>query len=1287
MSEYRIFSGSGQSAGGPRWLRAGSLWIYRALTYAVLAAGLAFAAAVIGLRYFVLPNIERYREPIAAAVSELARQRITIGALHASWEGLRPRLVLERVTVHDRAGKPALELSRVDSTLSWWSLVALRPRFQAIDIYGPALEIRRSAQGAISVAGIELSAEGGSGFVDWLLGQRDIEVHDATVAWTDEQRAAPRLELRGVNLHIANRGSRHRFGLRAVPPPELAGALDLRGDLTGASVAAIAEWSGRLFVQLDYADLAGWRPWIALPFELASGAGALRAWASFDRGTASELLADVRLAGVRARLAPELPVLDLAELAGRVGWKQSGDGFELSTRRLALATADGLALPPADFLLRVSAAAGRRPARGELQADALELAPLAALADHLPLPQEVRARLAALAPRGALYDLAARWSGDWRTPERYSVRGRFSGLGLNRIGRLPGFSGAGGSLDANERGGTLHLNAQKARLEMPLVFRDAHEFDTFTAQVSWSRSGGETEIRLNSVAFSNAHVAGNVFGIYRTAGDTRGFIDLTGALTRADARYVGRYVPLVIAKGTREWLDSAFGSGHSNEVTLRLKGNLDAFPFPGGEGGVFQVTAKVSGGTLRYAPGWPQIENIAGDLVFRGKRMDVYARSGTILGARLSRVRAEIPDLLTDREVLHVAGEAEGPTSEFLAFIEKSPVLGMIDRFTEGWSVQGTGRLALKLTIPLREPERSRVSGVFRFTNNTVAWDPDLPPVEQASGTIEFTESSVRAQAVKGVLLGGPVAIETAPQRDGAVRVSVQGKIDAEALRRAPGAPAWAQHLRGATDWRASLALRRGDFDYTIESSLQGLTVDLPAPLVKTAAEALPLRFERRAAGGGQDRLQLDLGEIASARLVRRVEEGRARIARGAVRLGGGAAPEPERSGVWVSGELKALDLDRWAALWRDRGRGADFELAGLELKLGGMRALGRAFGGLAVSLRKQGREYRGTLSGAELEGTVVWDPQGRGRILARMKMFALPPAATGGAGAGRGAVEEQEVPALDLAAEQFVKDGRSFGRLELVGAPEARGWRIEKLRIANPEGSLALEGLWGGAGAQATTQVQLRLDTSDIGRLLARLGYPEGVKRGTARLEGTLAWRGAPWEFDYGTLSGRLVLDAAKGQFVKLEPGLGKLLGILSLQALPRRIALDFRDVFSEGFAFDEIVGSARIEKGVATTESLRMRGPSARIAMSGEVDLARETQNLRVRITPHVSDSVSIAGALIGGPVAGVAAFLAQKVLKDPLDELVSYEYQVTGSWSEPTVTRIAPQAAQPEAGKGSQ
>ncbi len=1264
-----------------RWIGIGPLLVYRILTWSVLVAGFAFAATVFGLRYWILPNIENYREDIARIVSDKAGQKISIGRIYANWDGLRPQLKLEQVTVFDRAGRPALELARVDNTLSWLSVPTLELRFYALDIYRPTLNVRRDARGVISVAGIELTGGEGGGFADWLLRQRDIEVRDAAIVWNDESRGAPPLELKNVNLQVSNGGGRHRFGLRATPPRELAAPLDVRGDLSGATVGALAEWNGRLFLQFDYADIAAWRTWVPFPVEFPQGAGALRAWLTFDNRRLVDAIADVQLANVRTRLAKELPELDLSRLAGRIGWKQSETGFEITTSKLGLTTAGGLAMQPTDFLLRLTGT-GSGSARGELQANALELAPLAALADRLPLAQEVRGRITEYSPKGSLYDVAVRWNGNWREPRQYSAKGRFYDLALNRAGRMPGFSGVNGSLEGSERGGTLRLDTQKATVNMPLVFRDALEFDTLTAQVAWTRAGGETELRLNNVSFSNPHLSGTVFGLYRTAGSTRGAIDLTGNLTRADARFAGRYVPLVVGKSTRDWLDTALLAGYSNDVSLRLKGNLDDFPFPDGKGGVFQVAAKVTGGTLDYASGWPRIEDIAGDLVFRGKRMDIYARQGAIFGVRLARVRAEVPDLLETNEMLNITGEAEGLAADFLQFIDKSPVLGMIDRFTEGWQARGTGKLALRLSIPLRATEKSKVAGTYQFTGSTLVADPDLPPVEQAGGRVEFTESSVRAQGVTGTVLGGPVTITASTLRDSTVRVTAQGRLNADNLRRTGGGPFWAQYLRGAADWRALYTIRKRVADVVIESNLQGLAADLPAPLAKTAAEALPFRFERRSVAAGQERLGLAVGEVVSMNLVRSTEGGRAAITRGTVRFGG-QAPEPGRDGVWVSGTVKTLDADRWLAFLRRAGGDTRIDWGGVDVRLAAVDAMGRRFSELAAYAVVYGGQWRSTLVGRELEGTVTWQPQGRGKLTARMKTLILPAASPGAREtAVTRAPQELELPALDITAEQFTRNSRQLGRLELIATPEGRDWRIDRLRIVNPESTLSIDGVWQLSAAQPRTQVGMRLETNDIGRLLTRLGHPEGVQRGTAKLEGALSWAGAPYDFDYLSLSGNLVLDAAKGQFVKLEPGIGKLLGILSLQSLPRRITLDFRDIFSEGFAFDEIVGVVKIAGGIASTENFRIQGPSAGVVMSGAVDLVQETQKLRVRITPRISDTVSIAGALVGGPVAGVAAFLAQKVLKDPLDRFASYEYSVSGTWSKPNVARIE-RTADPDAG----
>ena len=269
--------------------------------------------------------------------------------------------------------------------------------------------------------------------------------------------------------------------------------------------------------------------------------------------------------------------------------------------------------------------------------------------------------------------------------------------------------------------------------------------------------------------------------------------------------------------------------------------------------------------------------------------------------------------------------------------------------------------------------------------------------------------------------------------------------------------------------------------------------------------------------------------------------------------------------------------------------------------------------------------------------------------------------------------------PELDIVSDAFVSKGHDLGKFELLAKPVATDWRIEQLTLANPDGRIDANGWWRVRGDKQQTQLDVTVDVADAGGYLARFGYGESVRNAPTKITGQLEWTGAPNDFDYPTLTGTFKSESGAGQFTKIDPGIGKLLGVLSLQALPRRITLDFRDVFSEGFAFDDINGDFRIDNGQMHTDNLKLAGPAAAVAIKGDVDLARETQRLAVRVQPALSTGVSagaavlfIANPLIGAAV-GAGALIAQKFLNNPIDQMFSYEYRVTGSWVDPVVERV--------------
>ena len=271
-----------------------------------------------------------------------------------------------------------------------------------------------------------------------------------------------------------------------------------------------------------------------------------------------------------------------------------------------------------------------------------------------------------------------------------------------------------------------------------------------------------------------------------------------------------------------------------------------------------------------------------------------------------------------------------------------------------------------------------------------------------------------------------------------------------------------------------------------------------------------------------------------------------------------------------------------------------------------------------------------------------------------------------------------RKLPALDIVADDFSVRQLRFGRLELRASNDGGVWNLRRISTSNPHGTFTGQGTWQRSGGPGRTQLDFRMDSSDVGELLGRLGYPGTVRAGAARLDGKLAWNGGPTDIDFASLNGDLGLEASKGQFLKLDPGAaGKLLGLISLQNLPRRITLDFKDVFSAGFAFDSIAGKMAVQKGVMRTDQLEIAGPAARVVMRGEVDLKRETQRLNVNVLPEVGDTAALGVAIVN-PAAGAATWLASKLLKNPLGNVFGYAYRITGTWDDPKVEKLSSAAA---------
>lgn len=1235
------------------------------LGLAALAAAAGATAAAL-MFFWVLPNIAEHRDTVAGLLSRAVGQRVTLEAVSGDWRQARPEFRLQGVRLYDTERRPALYLPELRATFSWRSLLLLEPRFSRIRLQGLALDVRRTRDGRFYVGGVAVDpADRSGGLSDWLLRQGRLELDDATLAWRDETRAAPPLVLQAVDLTLVNVRREHRLALTATPPAALARPFSVDARLRAQKGAGPARWSGAVMVRVAGVDFPRLAQWLDVPQQPSSGWCALNVRFEIAAGALTGVAAGLDLRNVDTVLAAGLTPLSLARAHGQATWRRAAGGHTLAFDDLRLALPGGRLGAPFDLALAWNAGAR------EVTARALPLSGWQTLLPSLPMDAALREQLRRLQPRGRLDALSLRWTGTQPGPDNFALNARFSGVGIATADARPGFDNLSGQIEGDAAGGRFALDSTQARLTWPAVFREpVLGFDLLRASGRWTTTAQGRQLTLERAVFANPDLAGTAQGHYRPVAGGPGRIDLAARLTRVDGPAVYRYFPKKIGDHTVDWVRQAVVAGRSDDVRLTLRGDLADFPFDRGDG-EFLVDARVQDAILQYLPGWPRIEDVEARLRFAGKTMRIDTTRARIYGVALAPVSARIPDLIHRAEELTVEGVANGPLQEFIRFANFSPVAERLRGVTDALDGNGALRLALKIEVPLRHSVDTRVQGRLSFLGNTL-FPPGLPRLEQVRGELDFTRDRLSADNLSARLLGGPLRVD-AETRDGRVRVLAQGRATAAGLAPWLGA-SWSRRLSGEAAWRGQIDLDAGGERMRIESDLVGIESRLPAPLTKAAAQPLPLVVVSDP-GAGARQQSVRLGRTVSA-IWQNTAGGR--FGRGEIRFGGQAVL-PAEPGLRLAGSGQGLDLTGWAALLPDGDGDGPLALSSIDLGFAAFDLMGRRFENVRLMGRSRNGLLRTEVSGRGMNGVLTYRPA-RGtdrrepaRLSAQFDQLTIPAAAPASGMADGINMKAGDFPVLDIAVADFRLQDRPMGRLQAQAHGAARGLVIDSLQIAHPDSVFRMSGVWHDGG-QSETRATLSLEVVDAAHFLGRFGYPGTLRRGSAELRGDARWRGSPADFAFATLAGQIDFRAANGQFLRIEPGAGKLLGVLSLQSLPRRLNFDFRDIFNDGFAFDDIEATLRVARGVVYSDDFRMRGPAAKVNMSGLADLNRESVQLRVKVIPKLSEGVAVAGALIGGPLAGVGALAAQKLLRDPIEEATSREYLVAGPWLSPDISRLA-------------
>jgi len=1247
------------------------------------------AAVLMGIGKLLIPYSDRYQPRLEAWLSEEFGQPVTLDSFVGEWTPFGPRISLRgmKLLPPEVAGSDALQATGADvviesAALDIRPLNLLLPGFPLYNfrVIGADFELSRSADGQFRLSGFGVSRRGaegeGSSALQELLRVGEVVLQDSSLAYRDEMYGV-RLDFRDVNGRLHLSGDELASEIQA-------SLFDDRSRLVVGEIETIimlsldeeqkvlgAEWHGTAR-ELMLAAFQGRMP--ANPFMPLTGWFNAELWGAWSAAEGHRVTGVADLTD--ARLVNEYQDLWLERVNTRFQWQFS------NTRSWSVHLSDFLFDDGVEPWTAPRLSMARNTAAGLglwIGADSLPLGvPLRLARDVMSIYGTPWPAFLPGAASGSVSELDLVLDADWRVE---LARGDVEQGGVSEWGRWPDLQGLAGLVEIGPGAGSLDLSGDQVVVNWPGMFREplALTLPSCTVELAW---GGRWQVGIRDCSLMNADLAAH--GEMLISGNTgRPSIDLNVAVTRGSVGQLDPYLPeSVLNEGVKAWLRRGLVAGQIEHGRVSLHGDMDDFPFREGQGR-FEAVAWVSNGKIDYLDDWPDARDVSVTARFVDASMDLQGQVGNIGGAAVKEVRAAIAEF---REpVLTIDYEADSTVPELLGFLQRTPLREQIGTDLSRFEFAGSARARGRITLPFRDlANLLAVDGTVRLSRGRFSDPGSEITISGISGRLNYDERGFRAPELDAEYRERPARLSLLADADGAerFRADLQGEFSLadvipgflhqslDRLVRSQESCAWSMSLVVAPEdgGAVSRPLLR------VSSALEGIALELPAPLAKAPEEAWPLSLEYPLSGTERI-LRLDLDERMTLQLD--LPEGADAPVRAVLHAGAGRATLPTEGVFRIEGETGALDLDGWIDVIIDeveRGAGmGGLVLEPSELDVRELTLLDRLFPDVGLSFSVEGSDIRAAFDGEDIDGKVLFASGAGGSrsLSAEFERLALgEPLSTG--------VEMEtnpaELPAVHLYAKSLRYAGIELGETRIEAFPVANGFHFEKIDASSERLKLQASGDWLLDDAGHRSDFDIHVASESLGDFLQSLDFASPVQGGQTLVYFNAWWPGAPAAFALSQLNGQVEFSVVGGNITSASTGGGRLLGLLSVQALPKRLALDFRDVFDSGFTFDEAAGTFEMKNGTATTDDVLLRSSSANISVSGRTDLVAREYDQLLTIRPGVGNTLPIIGALAAGPGGAAAGLALQGLLQEQLAEATQVRYSVTGSWDDPKFETVA-------------
>jgi uncharacterized protein (TIGR02099 family) len=1232
---------------------------------------LILAAIALSAVRVVLTSVESYKANLETRISLLVGTPVKLGSIGTHMRGISPELVLKDIHFDPilATEKPSLQLQEIRLGMNLGEFLLNRDILSSawVTVVGAKLSIYRKPDGEFAVEGLRA----GKGPPLWLLQGQQYQVLHSQITWQDKQKQAASLVLEDVNLEVMNNGDRHQIRMLATPPETLADSLSLVLDVEG-SIDKSDEIKGKGFIAANNVKLpgllAGYLPY---DLQISSGITDVKAWGLWHQGALADVTADVKLRqAVFSR--KDKGVFHINGLDTLVSWHDKANQWRVDVARFLLETSEdgnktSKKWPDAIVSLAAEPSSEKALKNLKLYAKQLDLAEAARLTQFFALTtlEQIhklnQAQVSGLIRNFSLYAEPAN--------NGFALAGWFDSINVEPVQSMPGITNLSGQIKGSEKMGKVELASEDLLYKSPQLFSKPLLLTHLKGILAWQQTDEQWIVSSQSIMLDcPAFDSENRMRIEIPKTEGKPFIDLQMAFESNDLSQVGAYLPTQIMQDKlKAWLTTSFLRGKVKKGDLLFYGKPSDFPFKDGTG-VFEAKLDVENVELKYHPEWPKISGIKGEVAFDKDNILGKFNQGMTEKAVINKAEMSISGLGSD-ELLTIKGEGQAEINQGLSILQHSPLANQVTPLLAGLSLQGSTNADLELSIPLRPGHEMKVDGKAQLNNSQLTVNRLNLKVNNVNGDIKFNKQGVYGEKIKATALGRPIQVDiTQAEQNTLVDVSGKAKVrDIENLFDWTGS----QPAAGESNYLLQLQIPKivGDNNplaITVNSTLEGVELNLPGTLAKSKAQKKPSTLTVQLGNEQVMPIDLDYNNELKAAISLNAQE--RKIVSGHILIGNGTAKQTKIAGLKLEVSREQLPLQEWLAMGAGASQQAGKQAINLnEIYVHSQSAFWNKtrLGGFDLTLKRNPSHWVGEIESSVAKGKFQFplETSGINPVILDMEMLNLSALKHLKMQEG-GSTNSDFKPLLNINSKKTLWQSQNLGHLVVETQRNPKGIDIKRLELLGDDQKLFMTGNWREAGIKSITHINGKLEIKKADELFDKLNITRDLTSASGVIDFKLNWNAAPWQLSMPALQGTMDVRLKEGRILSIEPGFGRVLGILAVAQWIKRLQLDFTDIYEEGLAFNSIKGHFDLLNGVAATKGLVIDAVPAKITIMGDTNLVNQTLDQVIKVVPKSLDALPIAGTIVSRVAAMVGKTLTGE---DQEGFFFGTQYMVKGNWND--------------------